>query len=158
MSSATVEKPRATSGHPAAGRGPEPKVDISALERELARHLQGEVRFDRGSIGLYATDSSNFREIPLGVVVPRTEEDVIQTHRICSRYGVPILSRGTGTSLSGETVNFALVIDHSKYLTRIGETDAARRLVTVQPGAINEHVNKHTGRQNLVFGPRSLNP
>lgn len=135
------------------GNGHATRVDIEALERDLKKNLQGEVRFDRASIGLYATDSSNFREVPLGVVVPKTEDDVVLTHRICSRYGAPIVSRGCGTSLSGETVNFALVIDHSKYLTRIGETDAERKWVTVQPGAINEKVNESTGKHNLIFGP-----
>lgn len=131
----------------------EGNVDLEALKQELAASLEGEVRFDRASIGMYATDSSNFREIPLGVVVPKTTDDVVKAHRICSHYRAPILNRGGGTSLSGETVNFAVVIDHSKYLTRVGEPDVERRLVTVEPGAINEQVNKHTGKQNLVFGP-----
>jgi len=128
-------------------------LDLEALRLELVKNLAGEVRFDRGTIGLYATDSSNFREIPLGVVIPRTEEDVVAAHRICSLHGAPILNRGAGTSLSGETVNFAIVLDHSKYLTRIDEPDAERRLITVQPGAINEQVNLVAGKRNLVFGP-----
>jgi len=128
-------------------------LDMHALERALRKAIKGEVGFDRGSLGLYATDSSNFREIPLGVVIPRTEDDVVATLRICSHYGAPIVSRGTGTSLSGETVNFAVVLDHSKYLTRIGEPDTKRRLITVQPGAVNEHVNLVAGKKNLVFGP-----
>ena len=135
------------------GNGSVSKLNAKALERDLARNIEGEVRFDSASIGLYATDSSNFREIPIGVVVPRSSDDVVAAHRICSQHGAPILNRGGGTSLSGETVNFAVVIDHSKYLHRIGETDVERRLVTVQPGAINEQVNKHTGKDNLVFGP-----
>jgi FAD/FMN-containing dehydrogenase len=135
------------SGHKAALQ-----VDIKALKRDLSKKIEGEVRFDAASIALYATDSSNFREPPLGVVVPRTLEDVVNAHRICSRHGAPILSRGCGTSLSGETVNFAVVIDHSKYLTHIGKTDVARRLVTVEPGAINEQVNLRTGKQNRVLG------
>lgn len=129
------------------------KIDVKALKRELSKKIKGEVRFDRASIALYATDSSNFREIPLGVVVPKTLDDVVNAHRICSRFGAPILSRGAGTSLSGETVNFAVVLDHSKYLDHIGKTDVERRLVTVEPGAINEQVNIRTGKQNLVFGP-----
>lgn len=129
------------------------KVDATGLRRALSKAIEGEVRFDRASIGLYATDSSNFRQIPIGVVIPRTEQDVVLTHRICSRFRAPIVNRGTGTSLSGETVNFAVVIDHSKYLTHVGDTDVANRRLTVQPGAINEVVNKHTGKDNLVFGP-----
>jgi FAD/FMN-containing dehydrogenase/Fe-S oxidoreductase len=129
------------------------QVNIGALKRDLSKKIKGEVRFDTASIALYATDSSNFRERPLGVVVPRTLDDVVNAHRICSRHGAPIVSRGCGTSLSGETVNFAVVIEHSKYLTHIGKTDVERRLVAVEPGAINEQVNLHTGKQNLVFGP-----
>ena len=128
-------------------------VDLRSLERDLARELEGEVRFDRASIGMYSTDASNFREFPLGVVIPRSERDVVAAHRICARYGAPIVNRGTGTSLSGETVNFAVVIDHSKYLRAIGEPDVAQRLITVQPGAINEQVNIVAGKQNLIFGP-----
>ena len=128
-------------------------VDIRSLERDLVRELDGEVRFDRASIGMYATDASKFREFPLGVVIPRSDRDVVAAHRICARYGAPIVNRGTGTSLSGETVNFAVVIDHSKYLRGIEEPDVARRLITVQPGAINEQVNIVAGKRNLVFGP-----
>ena len=128
-------------------------VDVKSLERDLKKNLEGEVRFDTASIGLYATDSSNFREVPIGVIVPKTLDDVVAVHRICAEHGAPICNRGAGTSLSGETVNFAVVIDNSKYLNRIGETDVERKLVTVQPGAINEKVNESTGKHNLVFGP-----
>jgi FAD/FMN-containing dehydrogenase/Fe-S oxidoreductase len=127
--------------------------ELRALGRDLQKVVEGEVRFDDQSLGLYATDSSNFRQVPLGVVVPKTLDDVVATHRICSSYGAPILNRGGGTSLSGETVNFAVVIDNSKYLRFIGDPDVERRLVTVHTGAVNEEVNKHTGKSNLVFGP-----
>ncbi|PZH09025.1 FAD-binding oxidoreductase [Streptomyces sp. NTH33] len=128
-------------------------LDVGGLERALRKAVEGEVRFDTGSQGLYAHDASNFRQVPIGVVVPRTLDDVVAVHRICHRFGAPILNRGGGTSLSGETVNEAVVIDHSKYLTRIGEIDPGRRLVTCEPGVINEELNRHTGRYNLVFGP-----
>jgi FAD/FMN-containing dehydrogenase/Fe-S oxidoreductase len=129
------------------------EIDSRSLERDLAQEIRGEVRFDRGSLGLYATDSSNYRQVPIGVVVPRTLEDVVVTHQICSRHRVPLLNRGGGTSLSGETVNVAVIIDHSKYLTKIGEPDAVRRMVTVETGAINEKVNEATGKVGFVFGP-----
>lgn len=129
------------------------RVDLEGLHHDLARAIAGEVRFGRDSLALYATDSSNFRQTPLGVVIPRTLEDVVATHRVCHAYGAPIVNRGGGTSLSGETVNFAVVIDHSKFLTRIGEPDPTRRMVTVEPGAINEQVNIRTGKVGLVFGP-----
>ena len=128
-------------------------VDVTALARDLRRALDGEVRFDPGSIALYANDASNFRQPPIGVVVPRTLQDVVETHRICAGYGVPLVNRGGGTSLSGETVNFAVVLDHSKYLTEIGEIDVEHRLVTCQTGVINEQLNLHTGPHGLVFGP-----
>ena len=150
----SAEKLVAINPQPSQGQKPQVnELEVKALKRDLSKKIKGEVRFDRGSLGLYATDSSNFREVPIGVVIPKTIEDVVEAHRICSRYGAPILNRGGGTSLSGETVNFAVVIDHSKYLDRIDRTDSEKRLVTVEPGAINEQVNKKTGKRNLVFGP-----
>ena len=129
------------------------EVDVAGLRRDLVDAVEGEVMFDAGALAMYANDASNFRQVPLGVVVPRTLDDVVDTHRICSRYGAPIVNRGGGTSLSGETVNYAVVIDSSKYLTHIGDTDTANKTVIVEPGAINEQVNDRTGRHNLVFGP-----
>jgi FAD/FMN-containing dehydrogenase/Fe-S oxidoreductase len=129
-------------------------IDVGGLERDLRRAVEGEVRFDAGSKAMYANDASNYRQVPIGVVVPKTLDDVVATHRVCSRYGAPVLSRGGGTSLSGETVNYAVVMDHSKYLTEIGDLDEERRLVTTQTGVINEVLNEHTGQKaNLVFGP-----
>jgi FAD/FMN-containing dehydrogenase/Fe-S oxidoreductase len=137
---------------PGAPRG-SVKIDVTALKRALRAEVQGEVRFDPGSLALYANDASNFRQVPIGVVIPRTLDDVVATHRVCHEFGAPILNRGGGTSLSGETVNYAVVIDHSKYLTHIGDIDPERRLVTCEPGVINEELNRHTGRFNLIFGP-----
>src|SRR5690242_19736220 len=128
-------------------------LDRKTLERDLAERVEGEVRFERGTLGLYATDSSNFREVPIGVVIPKTTEAVVETHRVCCRYGAPVLNRGCGTSLSGETVNFAVVIDHSKHLTRIGDPDPSDHTVVVEAGAINQKVNEHTGKWGWIFGP-----
>src|SRR5437763_5478749 len=124
----------------ATGMTGEQEIDVRALERDLREALDGEVRFDTASRALYATDASNFRQPPIGVVIPRTTEDVVATHRVCHQHLAPILSRGCGTSLSGETVNYAVVIDHSKYLDRIDQPDLERRRITVLPGAINEKV------------------
>jgi FAD/FMN-containing dehydrogenase/NAD-dependent dihydropyrimidine dehydrogenase PreA subunit len=129
------------------------KLPVRELERALAEVVEGEVRFDAGSLAMYANDASNFRQVPIGVVVPKTLDDVVATHRVCHRFGAPVVNRGGGTSLSGETVNYAVVIDHSKYLTEIGEIDPDRRLVTCEPGVINEDLNRRTGEHNLVFGP-----
>ena len=139
-------------GIPGAPRG-SVKLDVTALKKALRRAVEGEVRFDPGSLALYANDASNFRQVPIGVVIPRTVEDVVAAHRVCHEFGAPILNRGGGTSLSGETVNAAVVIDHSKYLTRIGEINPEARLVTCETGVINEELNRHTGRYDLVFGP-----
>ncbi|HZE05878.1 MAG TPA: FAD-binding oxidoreductase, partial [Solirubrobacteraceae bacterium] len=129
-------------------------VDVRALRRRLKETVEGEVRFDTQSKAMYATDASNYRQVPIGVVVPKTLDDVVATHRACHEFGAPIVNRGGGTSLSGETVNFAVVIDHTKYLAEIGDADAQSQTVVVQPGAINEDVNKKTGRQiGMVFGP-----
>ncbi|MBO0813880.1 MAG: FAD-binding protein [Actinobacteria bacterium] len=128
-------------------------IDAAALKKALRRAVKGEVRFDPGTLALYANDSSNFRQVPIGVVVPRNINDVVATHRICHQFGAPILNRGGGTSLSGETVNCAVVIDHSKYLTGIGKIDPERGLVTCEPGVINEELNRHTGQHGLIFGP-----
>ncbi|HEY6933975.1 MAG TPA: FAD-binding and (Fe-S)-binding domain-containing protein, partial [Marmoricola sp.] len=129
------------------------QVNVAGLEKHLRRHVRGEVRFDSGSRAMYASDASNFRQVPIGVVVPRTLDDVVATVEACHRYGAPVLSRGGGTSLSGETVNVAVVIDFSKYLTGIGEVDTKRQLVTAEPGVINEQLNKQTGSTGLIFGP-----
>ncbi|MCD6007946.1 FAD-binding and (Fe-S)-binding domain-containing protein [Halomonas sp. IOP_31] len=123
------------------------------LARELADAIEGEVSFDAGSRALYANDASNYRQPPIGVTIPRTVDDIIAIHRICHAHGVPILSRGAGTSLSGETVNHAVVMDHSKYLDRIVDIDTESKRVTVQPGAINDKVNQALGKYNLVFPP-----
>ncbi len=129
-------------------------VDTGHLKRQLERTVRGEVRFDAGTKAMYANDASNYRQIPLGVVLPKTAEDIVATHRACAEFGAPIVNRGGGTSLSGETVNRALVIDTSKYFNWIGDVDRRSRTVRCQAGAINQKVNEKTGEQaGLVFGP-----
>jgi FAD/FMN-containing dehydrogenase/Fe-S oxidoreductase len=128
-------------------------INLPGLENHLRRHVQGEVRFDRGSLAMYANDASNYRQVPIGVVVPKTLDDVVETMKACSRYRAPVTCRGGGTSLSGETVNNAVIIDFSKYLTAVGELDVPGRRVTCQTGVINEQLNEFTGKENLVFGP-----
>ncbi|HET8551907.1 MAG TPA: FAD-binding and (Fe-S)-binding domain-containing protein [Gammaproteobacteria bacterium] len=127
--------------------------DRNDLARDLAAALEGEVRFSTGDIALYANDASNYRQPPIGVVIPKTIDDIIATHRICRAYGAPILSRGGGTSLSGETVNHAVVMDHSKYLDHIIDIDPIQRQVTVETGVINDKLNETLGPFGLVFPP-----
>ena len=87
------------------------QVDAAALSRELQTQIAGEVRFDTGSRALYATDLSIYREVPIGVVIPRDTDDVIAAVEICRKYQAPLLGRGCGTSLAGQTCNFAVVLD-----------------------------------------------
>jgi FAD/FMN-containing dehydrogenase/Fe-S oxidoreductase len=130
------------------------RVDLRGLRRRLEETVTGEVRFDAGTKALYATDASNYRQVPLGVVIPKTLDDIVATHRACHEFGAPVLPRGGGTSLSGETVNFAVVIDVSKYLTEIGDADPQTGTVICQPGVINEQLNEKTGAQiGMIFGP-----
>ncbi|HKO26856.1 MAG TPA: FAD-binding oxidoreductase, partial [Solirubrobacteraceae bacterium] len=129
-------------------------VDVRALRQRLSETVEGEVRFDAGAKALYATDASNYRQVPLGVVIPKTLDDVVATHRACHEFGAPVLARGGGTSLSGETVNYAVVIDVSKYLTHIGDADPQTQTVICEPGVINEQLNESTGAQiGMIFGP-----
>jgi FAD/FMN-containing dehydrogenase/Fe-S oxidoreductase len=129
-------------------------IDMRGLRRALEEVVEGEVRFDTASKAMYATDASNYRQVPLGVVIPKTLEDVVATHRACHEFGAPVLARGGGTSLSGETVNFAVVIDVSKYLTNIEDADPQTQTVICETGVINEKLNEKTGEQiGMIFGP-----
>src|SRR5437867_12280533 len=111
-------------------------VDVGALESELRRNLRGEVRFDDSDRALYSTDSSNYRQIPIGVVIPRDRSDVIATVAGCRKFGGPITCRGGGTSLAGQCCNVAVVIDFTKYMNRVIEIDAQEKLVRVEPGLV----------------------
>lgn len=127
---------------------------VRDAEAELRRAIEGEVRFDAGSRALYAADASNYRQVPIGVVVPRTVEDVIATVAVCERHGLPLLSRGAGTSLAGQCCNVAIVLDFTKYLNGILALDAERSRVHVLPGTVLDHMRHETQREaNLTFGP-----
>jgi FAD/FMN-containing dehydrogenase/Fe-S oxidoreductase len=125
----------------------------AGLARDLAAAVEGEVRFDRGSRALYATDSSNYRQVPTSVVIPRTVADVVAAMRVCSAHDVPFLSRGGGTSLAGQCCNVAVVVDHSKHLNRILELDPAQRMARVEPGCVLDDLRDAAERHHLTFGP-----
>jgi hypothetical protein len=91
------------------------KSQADALAQRLRRRLKGEVRFDEGFRALYATDGSNYRQTPIGVIRPKDEEDVLETFALCREIGAPITSRGCGTSLAGQCCNVAVIIDYTKY-------------------------------------------
>ncbi len=122
-----------------------------AVAARLRKELQGEVLFDTFSRGRYSTDASIYQIMPIGVVVPRTEEDAVCALQIAGEAGVPILPRGGGTSQCGQTVGEALIIDHSKYLNRVIEFDAQARTVCVQPGIVLDHLNEYLKPQRLFF-------
>ena len=129
------------------------KVDATGLEDALRRHLRGEVRFDDGSRALYATDGSNYRQVPIGVVIPRDVPDVIAAVSLAREFGAPLLCRGGGTSLAGQCCNVALVLDMSKYMTRIIEVDPVKRIARVQPGVVLDNLRNAAEKYHLTFGP-----
>ena len=125
----------------------------AALEVELRRAVTGEVRFDRGTRAIYATDSSNYRHIPIGVVLPKTREDVIQAVAVCRRFGAPLLSRGAGTSTAGQTCNVAVILDFSMYLNRVLEINPAEGWVRVEPGIVLDELQRQVKQHGLFFAP-----
>jgi FAD/FMN-containing dehydrogenase/Fe-S oxidoreductase len=128
-------------------------VDATALAAELRAAIQGEVRFDAGSRALYATDGSNYRQVPIGVVIPKDVEDVVKTVAVCQRRGAPLLSRGGGTSLTGSCCNVAVVMDWSKYLNKVLSIDPAQKLARVQPGTVLDVLRTEAERHHLTFAP-----
>jgi FAD/FMN-containing dehydrogenase/Fe-S oxidoreductase len=128
-------------------------VDAVELERALRKAVNGEVRFDAGSRALYATDGSNYRQVPIGVVIPKTKQDVIETIAACREFGAPLLSRGGGTSLAGQCCNVAVVIDWSKYLHHIVELNPQARYARVQPGTICDTLRNAAKPHTLTWGP-----
>jgi FAD/FMN-containing dehydrogenase len=128
-------------------------VDVEALAADLRAQLDGEVRFDAGSRALYATDASNYRLLPVGVVIPRHKVDVMATLDVCRKYGAPVLSRGGGTSLAGQCCNIAVVMDMSKYLHGVLDVDVPSRRARVLPGTVLDALRAATTAHDLTFGP-----
>src|SRR5690349_4530569 len=123
------------------------------LENELKRVVKGEVRFDRGSRALYATDGSNYRQVPIGLVIPRDDDDVRSTVAACRQFGAPILPRGAGTSLAGQCCNVAVVLDFTKYMNRVIEISPEGKFARVQPGIVLDVLLKQTEKHQLIFAP-----
>jgi FAD/FMN-containing dehydrogenase/Fe-S oxidoreductase len=129
------------------------EVDVARLENELRDRIAGEVRFDAGSKALYATDASNYRQVPIGVVIPRSREDVVRTVATCRKYGAPVLSRGGGTSLAGECCNVAVVLDWTKYLHHVLELNPDESYARVEPGTICDTLRNAAKPYTLTWGP-----
>ena len=130
-----------------------PLLDAQALAAELKSEIRGEVRFDDGSRALYATDGSNYRQVPIGVVIPESVDDVIATVAACRRHGAPVLSRGGGTSLAGQCCNVAVVMDMSKYLNRILDLDPQKKIARVEPGCVLDNLRDAAEKHHLTFAP-----
>ncbi len=128
-------------------------VDTTALAEALGRNVRGEVRFDAGSRALYATDGSNYRQVPIGIVLPRDIDDVIATISLAREYGASILCRGGGTSLAGQCCNVAVILDFTKYMSNILEVDPVRRIARVQPGVVLDRLRNAAEKHQLTFGP-----
>jgi FAD/FMN-containing dehydrogenase/Fe-S oxidoreductase len=130
------------------------EIDSEKLAVDLRAAIEGEVRFSPGDRALYAAAGSNYRQVPIGVVIPKTVDDVIATVAICREHAAPVLSRGGGTSLAGQSVNHAVSMDFSKYLNEIVEIDPERKLARVQPGCVLDKLRKEAeSRFGLTFGP-----
>ena len=123
------------------------------LESELKRTVRGEVRFDRGSRALFACDASNYRQVPIGLVVPRDADDVVRAVAACRKFGAPVLPRGAGTSLAGQSCNVAVVLDFTKYMNKILELDAENRFARVQPGVVLDTLRNQAEVHQLTFAP-----
>src|SRR5437016_5911814 len=128
-------------------------VDAALLAEELRRSIRGEVRFDDGSRALYATDASNYRQVPIGVVMPRDGDDVVATVALARKHRAPILARGGGTSLAGQCCNVAVVMDFSKYMHDIIELNIHDKYARVHPGIVLDDLRHAAERHQLTFGP-----
>jgi FAD/FMN-containing dehydrogenase/Fe-S oxidoreductase len=150
MSTVQISTPLPLSSH---GKPVDSFAKAGELESELKRAVKGEVRFDRGSRALYSSDGSNYRQIPIGLVVPRDDDDVIATVAACRKFGAPVLPRGAGTSLAGQTCNVAVILDFTKYMNKILEIDPEGRFARVQPGVVLDTLRNRAEKHQLTFGP-----
>jgi FAD/FMN-containing dehydrogenase/Fe-S oxidoreductase len=130
-----------------------PSPAAEDLAARLRRTIRGEVRFDAGSRALYAADLSMYRQVPIGVVIPRDLDDVVVTVAACRERGAPNLGRGCGTSLAGQCCNVAVIIDFSKYVNRITELDPDRRPAWVEPGVICDQLRDAAQKHHLILAP-----
>ena len=128
-------------------------METSRLIPALQESVKGEVRFDPYSRTLYSTDASIYQILPIGVVIPRDAEDIAATLRIAHEQGVPVLPRGGGTSLAGQSIGRAIVLDCSKYMDRLLELDPAGQWARIQPGVVQDELNLAAHPHGLRLGP-----
>ncbi|MDD9981803.1 MAG: FAD-binding oxidoreductase, partial [Gammaproteobacteria bacterium] len=127
------------------------------LAARLRREIEGEVWFDPASRGRYSTDASIYQIEPIGVVAPRSAEDIARTIGICREVGAPVLPRGAGTSQCGQTVGEAVVVDTSRHLHRVVHFDEEASRVTVEPGIVLDRLNARLKSKGLFF-PVDVSP
>ena len=123
------------------------------LESKLKANLRGEVHFDMGFRAMYAADSSNYRQLPIGVIVPRDAADVEAALAACRATGAAVLPRGAGTSLAGQCANVAVIFDFSKYMNRLGSIDPEAKLATVEPGVVLDRLREAAEMHHLTYAP-----
>ncbi|WP_371053794.1 MULTISPECIES: FAD-binding and (Fe-S)-binding domain-containing protein [Rhodococcus] len=140
--------------HSAHRAGPRAPLLFDELAAALRDRVDGEIRFDAGSRAAYSTDASNYRQVPIGVVVPRTPDAAVDTVAVCHEFDIPVLSRGGGTSLAGQCCNTAIVLDWSKYCTRVGSVDEQAGTVRVEPGIALDALNDALEHTGWMFGPK----
>jgi FAD/FMN-containing dehydrogenase/Fe-S oxidoreductase len=128
-----------------------PTVDVAGLRAALADCVSGEVRFDRLSRALYSTDASVYQIVPLGVVLPRNELDILKTLAVCASFGVPLTARGGGTSQAGQAIGPGVALDCSKYFNQVLEINAEERWARVQPGCVLDDLNRAVKPLGLHF-------
>ncbi|WP_369992260.1 FAD-binding and (Fe-S)-binding domain-containing protein [Pseudomonas xanthosomatis] len=126
---------------------------LLSLRSKLEAQTSAEVRFDAATRAIYASEASNYRQLPIGIVIPRSIADIEATVRLCREAGIPILPRGAGTSMCGQAVNAAVVIDASKYLHAIHDINPEKRLARVEPGVICDQLKGEAAKVGLTFGP-----
>ncbi|MGG7104860.1 FAD-binding oxidoreductase [Rhodococcus sp. 24CO] len=134
--------------------GARPRLLFEELAQALRERVDGEVRFDAGSRAAYSTDASNYRQVPIGVVVPRSPDAAAAAVAVCCEFDVPVLSRGGGTSLAGQCCNVAVVLDWSKYCTRVESVDTSSGIAVVQPGIALDRLNDHLHASGWMVGPK----
>ena len=130
-------------------------TDTEEVSREFIHKMSqaiGEVHFDRLTRFLYSTDASIYQIIPIGVAIPRDESEITAAIEIAGRHDVPILPRGGGSSLAGQAVGQALVLDFSRYLDRILEVNPEEKTVRTQPGITLSALNKALSQYGLMYG------
>jgi FAD/FMN-containing dehydrogenase/Fe-S oxidoreductase len=130
-----------------------PAPDALALESALRSRIEGSARFDVGIRAAYSADASNYRQVPVGVVFPKSVEDIVATVGVCRALGAPLVPRGGGTSQCGQAVNVAVVIDTSKHLNRVLDIDTIAMSARVEPGIVCDALRAEAEAHGLTFGP-----